>query len=34
MRDISSWMRLAITIAIDGRFVTAIVLLVMVLLSK
>ena len=34
MRDNSSWMRLAITIAIDWRLVTAIVLLVLALLFR
>jgi hypothetical protein len=34
MKDNPSWMRLAITIAIDWRFVVAVVLLVLALLIK
>jgi hypothetical protein len=34
MDEKSSWMRLAITIAIDWRFVLAVVLLVLALLTK
>ncbi len=34
MGDKSSWMRVAVTIAIDWRFVTALVILVLTLLLK
>ena len=34
MRDNSSWMRVAIKIAVDWRFVTALVLLVLALLFR
>jgi hypothetical protein len=34
MKENSSWMRLAVTIAIDWRFVAVVVLLVLALLTK
>jgi hypothetical protein len=34
MKETSSWMRVIITVAIDWRLVTALVLLVLALLSK